>query len=49
MTIRIHDSIENHMETITLITVLLVASSLFMLAYVSIDNYFAVKKLDKNH
>jgi hypothetical protein len=36
------------MEIITLITILLIASSLFMLAYVAIDNYNAVKKLDKN-
>jgi hypothetical protein len=36
------------MELITVIGVLLIASSLFMLAYVSIDNHNAIKKLDKN-
>ena len=36
------------MEIITFISVFLIASSLFMLAYVSVDNHNAVKKLDKN-
>jgi hypothetical protein len=36
------------METITLIIILLIASSLFTLSYISINNYCSVKKFDKN-
>lgn len=36
------------MEIITVVLILLVASSLFMLAYVSVDNHNAIKKLDQN-
>jgi hypothetical protein len=35
------------MEIITLIVILLIASSVFTLAYISINNYNTVKKLDK--
>lgn len=36
------------MEIITLIGVFLIVSSLFLVAYVSIKNYIAIKKLEKN-
>lgn len=35
------------MEVITWLAVLLIASSLFMIAYVVITSYFATKKLEK--
>jgi hypothetical protein len=36
------------METITFIAVMLVASSLYLVSYVSITNYNATKKINRN-
>lgn len=35
------------METIALLAILLIASSLFMIAYVAITNYYARKEVEK--
>lgn len=37
------------MEIITFIGLILIVSSFFLVAYASITNYKAVKKLDKTH
>lgn len=36
------------MEVITFLAVLLIASSLFMIAYVIITNYYAAKEINKD-
>jgi len=41
------DNDQSFMEVIALLAVLLIASSLFMIAYVVITNYYAAKKINK--